>query len=109
MLRLASRFGDPSPASITAVTANCEEAIHAASPGSIPTSHRDRPSYFVLMTGNFTLGRPNPVAGRLLTGRYLTVLIDPATFRCTDRGLGDRPPPIPLQNFGLVSDLTEPR
>ena len=64
-------------------------------------------TYLILMTGNFTSPRGHsPAGGRTPTGRYLMVLIEPSTFRVTDRGLGDNPPPIALETFGPVSDLT---
>lgn len=109
MLRVAARFGDPNPASITAVAANWSEAIHAATPGSIPTNHGDRPLYFVVMTGKFTLPRGNPVSGHPTTGRYLLLLFNPfISGGGSDLGLGDIPTPVPLETFGPVSDLTEP-
>jgi hypothetical protein len=108
MLALAARFGDPNPTSIAAVAAQWSEAIHAATPGSIPTRDVDAPMYFVVMTGDFTLPRGNPVHGHP-TGRYLRLLFNPCTAGGgSDLGLGDIPPPVPLETFGPVSDLTEP-
>jgi hypothetical protein len=109
MLRVAARFGDPDPTSITAVAANWSEAVHAATPGSIPTNLGERPMYFLLMTGNFTLPRGNPMGGPKPTGHYLSILFNPFTSGGgSDLGLSDRPPPVPLETFGPVSDLTEP-
>jgi hypothetical protein len=109
MLRVAARFGDPNPASITAVATNWSEAIHAATTGSIPANHVDRPLYFVVMTGNFTLPRGNPVGGAKPTGRYLRLLFNPFTPGGSSHlGLGDVPPPVAPETFGPVSDLTEP-
>jgi hypothetical protein len=105
MLRMAARFGDPRPTSITAVTAIHSEALRAATPGDFVPSREHETTYLVLMTGNFTLPRGNPLGGRIATGRYLAVLVEPSTFRVSDLGLRDEPPPVALGSYGPVSDL----
>ena len=107
MLQMAARFGDPHPTSITAVTAIHHEALRTATPGDFVPGREHEITYLVLMTGNFTSPRGHPPGGRTPTGRYLAVLVEPSTFRVSDLGLRDNPPPIALQTYGPVSDLTE--
>jgi hypothetical protein len=106
MLQIAARSGDPDPTSMAAVTARRPDALRAVGGGVVP-SRQDETTYLVRVEGSFTLGRRNPVAHRLVTGRYLTVLVNPSTLRHTDLGVGNRPLDVPMEDFGPVSDLMQ--
>jgi hypothetical protein len=40
------------------------------------------------------------------TGHYFSAIFDAATFVTLEAGVGNRPPPVPLQTLGPVLNLT---
>jgi hypothetical protein len=68
--------------------------------------------YLVLMKGDFALRDGGPVLPLCAhggpTGRYFTAVFDAATFVTLEAGLGNRPPPVPLQTLGPVLNLGRP-
>jgi hypothetical protein len=106
MFLLARYDGDAHPASIRAVFTTQDRALRTATPGDLVPGSAGRPVYLVVMTGKFTDTHfPMPRGARLPTGRYLTVTVNPATFRVMDLGLGIHQPPVPLRRYGPVSNL----
>lgn len=109
MLQMAELSGDAHPESVRAVATTQDKALLAATPGDFVPGSEGRPVFLVVMKGSFTLTRvsrpPNAAAP---TGRYLTVTIDPESFRLMDLGLGDQPPPVDLDSYGPVTDLIGP-
>ena len=65
--------------------------------------------YLVLMKGDFTLysGGPVPSCAQAPTGHYFSAIVDAATFVTLEAGLGNRPPPVPLQTLGPVLNLRQ--
>jgi hypothetical protein len=63
--------------------------------------------YLVLMKGDFTLynGGPVPSCAHAPTGHYFSAIFDAATFVTLEAGVGNRPPPVPLQALGPVLNL----
>jgi hypothetical protein len=62
--------------------------------------------YLVLMKGDFTLYNGGPVPSCAhATGHYFSAIFDAATFVTLEAGVGNRPPPVPLQTLGPVSNL----
>ena len=66
--------------------------------------------YLVLMKGDFAFrDSGGPVLPSCAhsgpTGRYFTAVFDAATFVTLEAGLGNRPPPVPLQTLGPVLNL----
>jgi len=64
--------------------------------------------YLVLMKGDFTLsnGGLMPSCAQAPTGHYFSAIVDAATFVTLEAGVGNRPPPVPLQTLGPVLNLT---
>ena len=58
--------------------------------------------YLVTMKGHFTAWKTSPVGGWHPTGSYLSLVMDAHTFRCTDLGLANNPPPVDPASFGPV-------
>jgi hypothetical protein len=107
MFLLARYNGDAHPASIRAVFTTQDKALRTATPGDLIPGSAGRPVYLVVMTGNFKDTHASvPPGARIPTGRYLAVTINPATFEVMDLGIGNHRPPVPLRNYGPVSDLT---
>jgi hypothetical protein len=107
MFRLARYNGDAHPGSIRAVFTTQAKALRTAAPGDLIPGSAGRPVYLVVMTGNFKdTHAPVPPGARLPAGRYLAVTINPATLWIMDFSVGNHRPPVPLQNYGPVSDLT---
>jgi hypothetical protein len=106
MFLLARYDGDAHPASIRAVFTTQDKALRTATPGDLIPGSAGRPVYLVVMTGDFKDTHfPTPPGARLPTGRYLTVTVNPATFRVMDVGIGNHRPPVPLRSYGPVSNL----
>ncbi len=63
--------------------------------------------YLVLMKGDFTLssGGSVPSCAQAPTGHYFSAIVDAATFVTLEAGVGNRPPPVPLQTLGPVLNL----
>jgi hypothetical protein len=67
--------------------------------------------YLVLMKGDFAFRDSGPVRRSCAhagpAGHYFTVVFDAATFVTLEAGLGNRPPPVPLQTLGPVLKLRQ--
>ena len=65
--------------------------------------------YLVLMKGGFALRDSGPVQPSCAhagpAGRYFSAVVDATTFVTLEAGLGNRPPPVPLQTLGPVLNL----
>jgi len=109
MAQLAQWNGDAHPASIQAVSTTEDQALQTVTPGDQVPGSTGVPVYLVVMTGNFTdMHASVPSGAALPTGKYLTVTIDPATHAVMDLGLGNNAPPVPLDSYGPVTDLSSP-
>jgi hypothetical protein len=97
------------PARILAVRTTFSRAMATVGGGDDIADNAADPVYLVLMTGDFTLydgAGPVPSCAHAPTGHYFTAVIDAATFVTLEAGLGNRPPPAPLQTLGPVLNLT---
>lgn len=96
------------PAWILAVRTTFSKAMAMAGGGDDIADKATGAVYLVLMKGDFTLysGGPVPSCARAPTGHYFSAIVDAATFVTLEAGLGNRPPPVPLQTLGPVLHLT---
>jgi hypothetical protein len=102
---LASKFatanGDPKPrwaAVVVAVPQGVEVSAGTAPNGTM--------AYLVVMRGHFTAymsSPPSPAATP--TGRYLSIVIGPQTFRLRGWGVGNKLPPAWSRNRGSLTYL----
>lgn len=107
-LKIARFNGDKAPTSIEAVETTRARALRTATPGDTVPQGAQRQVYLVVMTGKFTAYGASPPAGAALpTGSYLSVTLDPRTFRGMDFGLSDHAPPVSLASLGPVTMLTK--
>ena len=104
-LRIARGSGDPRPVSVLVVRTTHARALRVATPGDIVAGDLRRPVYLVVMRGHFTYNGPQPPGAHPPAAPYLSVTIDPATFRVLDLGLSKHAPVIPLRTFGHVTRL----
>jgi hypothetical protein len=105
MLDLAQRSGDAHPISIRAVSTTQAKALVVATPGDTVPGSAHRPAYLVVMTGKFKLNVSVPPHASLPTGRYLSVTVNPSTFKIMDLGLSKHASSVPLRKYGPVSTL----
>jgi hypothetical protein len=105
--RAATVNGDPHPAWITVVLTTQARALTSATPGDyVPGSAHVR-AYLITMRGHFTAAEASrPPGAKAPSGRYVSLVIDAATFRDSDFGIGDRPPPVRPAALGPVTYLT---
>ena len=65
--------------------------------------------YLVLMKGDFAFRDSGAVPPSCVhagtAGHYFSAVVDAASFVTLEAGLGDRPPPVPLQALGPVLNL----
>ncbi len=96
------------PAWILAVRTTFSKAIAMVGGGDDIADNATDAVYLVLMKGDFTLynGGPVPSCAHAPAGHYFSAIFDAATFVTLEAGLGDRPPPVPLQTLGPVLNLT---
>lgn len=96
------------PAWIHAVRTTFSKAMTAVGGGNDIADNATDAVYLVLMKGYFTLhsGGPVPSCARAPTGHYFSAIVDAATFVTLEAGLGNRPPPVPLQTLGPALHLT---
>jgi hypothetical protein len=95
------------PAWIRAVRTTFGKAVTAVGGGNDIAGKDTGTVYLVLMKGDFTLysGGPVPSCAQAPTGHYFSAIVDAATFVTLEAGLGNRPPPVPLQTLGPVLHL----
>jgi hypothetical protein len=98
----------PRPAWIRAVRTTFSKAITVVGGGNDLADKATDAVYLVLMKGDFTLdsGGPVPSCAQAPTGHYFSEIVDAATFVTLEAGLGNHPPPVPLQTLGPVLHLT---
>ena len=96
------------PAWIRAVRTTFSKAMTVVGGGNDIADKADGAVYLVLMKGDFTLygGGPVPSCAQAPTGHYFSAIVAAATFVTLEAGLGNRPPPVPLQTLGPVLHLT---
>jgi hypothetical protein len=97
------------PAWIRAVRTTFSEAMTVVGGGNDLAGKATDAVYLVLMKGGFALRDSGPVqpscAHAEPTGRYFSAVVDATTFVTLEAGLGNRPPPVPLQTLGPVLNL----
>lgn len=97
------------PAWIHAVRTTFSKAMTVTGGGNDLADKAGAAVYLVLMKGDFAFRDGGPVlqscAHGRPTGHYLTAVFDAATFVTLEAGLGNRPPPVPLQTLGPVLHL----
>jgi hypothetical protein len=96
------------PAWILAVRTTFSKAMAMAGGGNDIADNATDAVYLVLMKGDFIFndGGPVPSCAHAPTGHYFSAIVDAATFVTLEAGLGNRPPPVPLQTLGPVLNLT---
>jgi hypothetical protein len=96
------------PAWIRAVRTTFSKAIATVGGGNDIADNATDAVYLVLMKGDFTLysAGPAPSCAHAPTGRYFSAIFDAATFVTLEAGLGNHPPPVPLQTLGPMLNLT---
>jgi hypothetical protein len=95
------------PAWIRAVRTTFSKTMTVVGGGNDIADKATDAVYLVLMKGDFTLnpGGPVPSCAQAPTGHYFSAVFDAATFVTLEAGLGNRPPPVPLQTLGPVLKL----
>jgi hypothetical protein len=96
------------PAWILAVQTTFSKAMAVVGGSNDLADNATDAVYLVLMKGDFTLHDGGPVSScaHAPTGHYFSAVFDAATFVTLEAGLGNHPPPVPLQTLGRVSNLT---
>ncbi len=96
------------PAWILAARTTFSKAMAIVGGGNDIADNATDAVYLVLMKGNFTLYSGGPVrsCAQAPTGHYFSAVVHAATFVTLEAGLGNRPPPVPLQALGPVLNLT---
>jgi len=98
------------PAWIRAVRTTFSKAMTAVRGGNDLADKATDAVYLMLMKGDFAFRESGPVSPSCAhagpTGRYFTAVFDATTFVTLEAGLGNRPPPVPLQTLGSVLHLT---
>ncbi len=106
MTQTAKFDGDAHPASISAVTTTFGLAMRTlAAKVTVPGMGHD-PTYLVVMKGKFTLeNAPVPRGAHQPSGQYLSIAINPFTFRVMALNLRNEPSTVTLRSYGPVSNL----
>ncbi|MGH3191203.1 MAG: hypothetical protein ACRDOL_28950, partial [Streptosporangiaceae bacterium] len=104
---VARSDGDPAPSQVTAVLTTHARALTSATPGDFVPGSGGVRVFLLTMQGRFTANdATGPPGSRAPTGRYLSLVVDVATFQVTDFGLSPRPPPVSPASLGPVTYLT---
>jgi hypothetical protein len=102
--------GGAGPAWILAARTTFGKAVAAVGGGDDISDNATDAVYLVLMKGDFTLYNGGPARPTCVphepTGHYYEAVYDAATFVTLEAGLGNSPPPVPLQKLGPVLNLT---
>lgn len=97
------------PAWIRAVRTTFSKAMTVVGGGNDIADNATDAVYLVLMKGDFAFRDSGSVLPSCAhgepTGRYFTAVFDAATFVTLEAGLGNHPPPVPLQTLGPVLNL----
>jgi hypothetical protein len=97
------------PAWIRAVRTTFSKAMTVVGAGNDIADKATDAVYLVLMKGDFAFRDSGPMRPSCAhagpTGHYFTAVFDAATFVTLEAGLGNRPPPVPLQTLGPVLKL----
>jgi hypothetical protein len=104
---MARANGDVHASHVLAVATTHAAALRVATPGdATPSVPAGMPVYLITMRGRFTAFDSSPPSGASLPkGTFLAVVVDAATFRVTDWGLGTRPSRVKLSSLGRVDTL----
>jgi hypothetical protein len=104
---VARSDGDPAPSQVTAVLTTHAKALTSATPGDLVPGSGGVRVFLLTMQGRFTAtDATGPPGSRAPTGRYLSLVVDAATFQVTDFGLSPKPPPVSPASLGPVTYLT---
>lgn len=97
------------PAWIRAVRTTFSKAMTVVGGGNDIADKATDAVYLVLMKGDLAFRDSGPVLPSCAhggpTGHYFSAVFDAATFVTLEAGLGNRPPPVPLQTLGPVLNL----
>lgn len=96
------------PAWILAVPTTFSKAMAMVGGGNDIADNATDAVYLVMMKGDFAFNNGSlvPSCAHAPTGHYFSAVVDAATFVTLEAGLGNRPPPVPVQNLGPVLNLT---
>jgi hypothetical protein len=103
----AKANGDPAPSQTTAVLTTRARALTSATPGDFVPGSAGVRVFLLTMRGQFVaadVSRPSGAAAP--RGRYLSLVVNAATFQVTDFGLSPKPPPVSPASLGPVTYLT---
>jgi hypothetical protein len=104
--RAARTNGDPAPSQVTAVLTTRAKALTSATPGDFVPGSAGVPVFLVTLRGHFTADDVSrPPGSAAPTGRYLSLVVDAATFQVTDFGISPEPPPVSPASLGPVTYL----
>ncbi len=104
---VARSDGDPAPSQVTAVLTTHAKALTSATPGDLVPGSGGVRVFLLTMQGRFTAtDATGPPGSKAPTGRYLSLVVDAATFQVTDFGLSPKPPPVSPASLGPVTYLT---
>ena len=104
--RAAAANGDTAPLWMTAVLTTHAKALTSATPGDFVPGTGDIPVFLITMRGDFVASAASRPAGAAApTGRYLSIVVDAATFQVLDSGLSPSPPPVSPASLGPVTYL----
>lgn len=102
----AKTDGDAAPSQVTAVLTTRAKALTSATPGDLVPGSASVRVFLLTMRGQFTAtdaSRPSGAAAP--TGRYLSLVVNAATFQVTDFGLSPKLPPVSPASLGPVTYL----
>lgn len=109
--RTARKDGGHLAASASAVATTRSRAFTSLRPltsGAIPAGHGSAGVYLVTMTGRFVAFEPSAATGAHFgAGSYLSLIIDPGSYRVIGWKLSTRPPRVKPASLGHVTDLRE--
>jgi hypothetical protein len=108
-LRAVAICDGAKPAWILAVRTTFSTAMAMVGGGNDIADTATDAVYLVLMKGDFAFRDSGPVlpsCAQAPTGHYFSAIFDAATFVTLEAGLGNHPPPVPLQTLGPVLNLT---
>ena len=105
--RVARSDEDPAPSQVTAVLTTRARALTSATPGDFVPGSGGVRVFLLTMRGHFTATDvTRPPGSKAPTGRYLSLVVNAATFQVTDFGLSQKPPPVLPASLGPVTYLT---
>ncbi len=103
---VAKEDGDAAPSQVTAVLTTRAKALTSATPGDLVPGSASIRAFLLTMRGHFTAtDATGPPGSKAPTGRYLSLVVNAATFQVTDFGLSPKPPPVSPASLGPVTYL----